>query len=129
MRYCAASETGYELLSGKSSEVFTPTVTERNGKGEITKTEPPVATADDYIRLAIASIVAAYERIGKEAPITAADILYDAEPSEVKDLIVSVIELRNTWYTVPKTIPSSEFEDSGEEEKNAVPPANGSSVS
>jgi hypothetical protein len=129
MRYCAASETGYELLSGKSSDVFSPTVIEKNEKGEIVKIEPPKATTDDYIKLAIASIVAAYERNEQEVPISAKDIMYEAEPEEVRNLIMSVIELRQTWYTVPKTVPDSEFEESTEHTKNAQPPASDSSNS
>ena len=129
MRYCAASETGYELLSGKSSDVFSPTVIEKNEKGEIVKIEPPKATTDDYIKLAIASIIAAYERNEQEVPISAKDIMYEAEPEEVRNLIMSVIELRQTWYTVPKTVPDSEFEESTEHPKNAQPPASDSSNS
>ena len=119
MRYCAASETGYELLSnGKSSEVFTPII-ERDDNGEVVKVEPPKATADDYIKLAIASIIAAYERNDEEIPISGKDIMYDAEPQDISELITSVIELRNKWYTVPKTVPDSEFEESDEKQKNA----------
>ena len=126
MRYCAASETGYELLSGKSSEVFTPTVVEKNDKGEIVKMEPPKATTDDYIKLAIASIIAAYERNEKEVPISAKDIMYEAQPEEVRNLIMSVNELRTKWYTIPKTVPESEFEETGEKPKNVQQPANDS---
>ena len=75
MRYCAASETGYEMLSGKSSDVFAPTIVEKNDKGEIVKMEPPKATFDDYIKLAIASIIATYERNEQEVPITATLLL------------------------------------------------------
>ena len=126
MRYCAASETGYELLSGKSSEVFTPTVVGKNDKGEIVKMEPPKATTDDYIKLAIASIIAAYERNEKEVPISAKDIMYEAQPEEVRNLIMSVNELRTKWYTIPKTVPESEFEETGEKPKNVQQPANDS---
>ena len=91
--------------------------------------EPPKATADDYIKLAIASIIAAYERNEQKPPISAKDIMYEAEPTEVKNIITSVIELRQTWYTVPKTVPDSEFDESTEQPKNAQPPANDSSDS
>jgi hypothetical protein len=130
MRYCAASETGYELLSnGKSSEVFTPKI-ERDDNGEVVKVEPPKATADDYIKLAIASIIASYERNDEETPISGKDIMYDAEPQEISELITSVIELRNKWYAVPKTVPDSEFEESDDEkQKNAQPPASDSNAS
>ena len=35
MRYCAAAETGYERLSGQSSDIFVPEV-ERDDEGNIT---------------------------------------------------------------------------------------------
>jgi hypothetical protein len=128
MRYCAASETGYEILSGKSSDVFSPTVVEKNEKGEIVKIEPPKATTDDYIKLAIASIIAAYECNEQEIPVTTKEIMYKADATEVRNLIMSVNELRGIWYNIPKTIPYSEFEETSETDqpKNAQPPANDS---
>ena len=110
MRYCAAAETGYETMAdGRSSEVFIPDV-EKDDDGNIVNIKQR-ATADDYIKLAIAAIVAAYAKDEKEPPITGKDILYDAGPQEVTELIRSVIELRNEWYSVPKTVPEKEFDD------------------
>lgn len=128
MRYCAATETGYELLSGNSSTVFVPTAAETDADGKVVRYDPPKATTDDFIKLALAAVIAAYERKGENVPISASDILYDAEPDEVTNLIASVIELRKKWYTTPKTIPDSEFEGD-EKQKNAQPPANDSSNS
>ena len=59
MRYCAGAETGYEILSGKSSDVFVPTVAERDKNGKPIKFDPPKAMTDDYIKLATAAIIAA----------------------------------------------------------------------
>ena len=68
--YCAATETGYETIAGKSSQVFLSTVLERDENGNVTKSEPPAATLDDYIKLALAGIIAAYASEDKEPPIT-----------------------------------------------------------
>jgi hypothetical protein len=68
------------------------------------------ASTEDFIKLAVAAIVAAYERRGEEVPIGTDEILYDADPSEVKLLINTVMELRLRWYAVPKTVVESEFE-------------------
>ena len=88
--YCAATETGFETLRDKSMGVFAP------GEGE--------ATTEDYIALGFAGIIAAYTRRGEDAPVTSADILYDATPAEVQSLIVTILELRNEWYQVPSIV-------------------------
>jgi len=122
MRYCAAAETGYESLSGKSSTVFSPIIKERDADGKPTKVEPPLATADDYIKLGFAAIIAAYSRNDEETPITASEIIYDATPFEVTTLIQSVIELRMKWYAIPDVVPASETDEQHEDEKNVQPP-------
>lgn len=102
LRYCAASETGYESLSGQSVDIFNPIRQEReDGETEIL---PPKATLEDYIRLAISSIVAAYARRGENPPITAEDILYDARPEDVTLLVKTVSELRYEWYKVSEVV-------------------------
>ena len=129
MRYCAASETGYELLSdGKSSSIFVPDI-EYADDGETVVAVKQNAKTDDYIKLALASIIAAYERNKQEVPITAEEIMYDATPTEITAMITTVMELRTQWYTIPKTIPDNEFDDTAEKQKNAQPPANDSNAS
>ena len=76
MIYCAATENGYEELSGKSIFSFVPTVT-KNDKGE-DEVQPAAATSKDYMMLSIAAIIAASEQAGVEVPITSKDILYEA---------------------------------------------------
>ena len=136
MRYCAGAETGYEILAeGKSSEVFAPIIEKYDDDGK------PVykvrATADDYIKLATAAIVAAYDYRSEEnhvvkPPVSTKDILFSASPAEITEMIKTVIELRAKWYAVPKTVPESEFNEQPEGkggEKNVQQPANDSSVS
>ncbi len=120
MRYCAAAETGYERLSGQSSDIFVPEV-ERDDEGNITNVKQR-AKADDYIKLAIAAIIAAYARQNKESPITADDIMYDATPQEVTTLITTVIELRAKWYEIPSVVKQDEPAD--EEDENDDKPKN-----
>ena len=117
MRYCAATETGFESLSKKKIEVFTPTVTEYDKDGKPVNVEPPAATSDDYIKLALAAIVAAYARKEEEPPITADDILYDASPQEVTLLLTTVIRLRAEWYQLPATIPETETVEDPKKQK------------
>ena len=80
MRYCAATETGFESLSGRKIDVFTSTPTEWDTDGNPTKLDPPTATTQDYLTLAVAAIVAAYARNNEEPPVKSEDILYDATP-------------------------------------------------
>ena len=138
MRYCAGAETGYEILAeGKSSEVFAPTVAEKDENGKPIKFNPPKATADDYIKLASAAIIAAYEYRSEEdhkvePPVSTKDILFSASPAEITEMIKTVIELRAKWYAVPKTVPESEFNEQPEGkggEKNAQQPATDSKES
>ena len=125
MRYCAAAETGYESLTGKPSTVFSPIVKERNADGKPTAVEPPVAATDDYLKLAIAAIVAAYARKDEEAPITAEEILYDATPKEITELLTCVVTLRNQWYSIPDVVPATETDEQpkDDDEKNVQRPA------
>ena len=91
MLYCAATETGFEQLANRSINVFLPGDDEEN----------PAATGDDYIKLGIAAIIAAYARNDQEPPVSVKDVLYEATPQEVVALITSAVELRAKWYDVP----------------------------
>lgn len=96
MRYCAAAETGYEKLSGRTMDIFT-----RSGE----------ATQQDFIYLAYAAIIAAYSRDHKEPPVSAEDILFEVSPQEIIDLISAVVALRNAWYQVPEVMEENQEED------------------
>ena len=122
MRFCAASETGFEQLTGRSAAVFEHTI-EKDDEGN-DKVVRPKATAADWLHLAWASIAAAYLKRGDQTPpITLADMLCDTTPDEAKELILKVIELRNKWYGVPEIAandPDAPTEqEAAEEQKNA----------
>ena len=114
LRYCAATETGFEQMSGRSSSIFLPVVVERNPDGKPKKVTPPSAVMEDYLMLACAAIIAAYARKGEDSPVSVDEILYDAPPSEVKELMTTVIELREKWYAIPEIVKpeSKEVDDS-----------------
>lgn len=102
--YCAATENGYERISGgKTIGVFLPTF-KSDGDGNQVIDKLPEATNEDYMLLAIAGIVAADTYHKREAVINSEDILYNATPTERKLLIETIVELRNEWYEVPKII-------------------------
>lgn len=105
MRYCAATETGFERLSGKSISIFLPKT--QNVNGEVTTTAPEAATID-YITLAMAGIIAAYARTNEEAPIDMDALLYEARPEDIVLLITTICELRNDWYKIPAVIQSDQ---------------------
>lgn len=120
MRYCAAAETGFESLSGKRIDVFSGTPTEWDAEGKPTKFDPPAATTQDYLTLAVAAIVAAYSRNNEEPPVTSEDILYDASPQEVSNLLTTVVLLRVEWYKVSEVVkPDMKPDGKGKKTKNA----------
>ena len=84
--YCAASENGFEDLSGKSINDI-----------DFTK-------AKDMMNLAVACIIAYYTSEQQEPPIKSEDILYRATSKELTDLYLTVINLRTEWYGVPKVV-------------------------
>ena len=122
MLYCAASETGFQSLSGEVIDVFNPEIG-KDEKGEIVIKSAPKATDMHYIQLAIACIVAAYESDGKEPPITSEDIMYHATREEVVKLVQAVVEMRTEWLFVPSTIPNEmkPAEDGGKRKNGQTP--------
>ncbi len=121
MLYCAASETGYQSLSGNTMDVFFPTF-DKDENGDIIVKEPAKATDMDYIQLSTACIVAAYERDNQDPPISANDIIYSASRAEIIDMIKTVMEMRAEWVAIPSTI-EKEMEEKGEgQRKNGRTP-------
>ena len=117
MRYCAATETGYEALSGKPTDIFVPQVLERDAEGKPTKVQPPQATADDYLKLAVAAMTSAYACRHEDVPINVEQIMYEAGPEEITLLITTIIDLRNMWYQVPSIVKKED--DVPEEDQEA----------
>lgn len=123
MLYCAATETGYEQLvsgTGKDVNVFLPTVLKRDADGKPTEITPPAAQADDYLKLALSAIIAAAARKKQEPPVTADEVMYEASSTEITEMLTTVIELRNKWYTIPEAVkPETEEKPGDDDPKNA----------
>lgn len=103
MIYCTATENGFEEISRKSINVFLPTFgTDEEGNTIIKEAAP--CTIGDWLTLAMAAIVAAYTKDGREVPVSSEYMLYESTPQERNDLITSIVELRNEWYGVPKVV-------------------------
>ena len=118
--YCAASETGFQTLSGVTMEVFNPEL-EKNEEGKWIIKTLPKATDMNYIQLAMACIIAAYECDGEEPPIKSEDLLYHASSEDVQNLVTIVLQMRNEWMAVPSTI-KPEMEEKEDKRKNAKTP-------
>lgn len=101
--YCAATENGFERLSGKLIDVFLP-ILAKNDEGKTVVAGMPPATNEDYMMLAIAGIAAADSFNERELVITSKDILYKATPAERTLLVDTIMELRNEWYEIPKIV-------------------------
>ena len=123
--YCTATENGFEELSDKSISVFLPTFGEdEDGKSVIT--EPAKANIGDFVKLAIAGIIAAYAKEDQEPPVSTKDILFNTKPAERNELVTAIVSVRNEWYEISKVLEESikaEQENSqdgkGETPKNA----------
>jgi hypothetical protein len=117
MRYCAATEIGYEKLSDKSSAIFVPEVI-KDENGTITDVKQN-ATLSDFVQLAIAGIIAAYDSENDDTPVTAKQILNEAAGNEVSKMVTTIVELRNDWYSVPNVAVTNDYvEEQEEKEKN-----------
>ena len=126
MMYCAATETGFEDIAGKTADIFNP-IPVLDKEGKVKELMPPPATTKDYIYLAVACIVAAYASRGEEAPNLTNDILYNATPAEVQLLTKTAIELKLEWYKVPTTATIDKMKDDGKgKKKNVKQPATSS---
>jgi hypothetical protein len=120
--YCAASETGFQTLSGVTMEVFAPELG-KNEEGKWIMKALPTATEENYIQLALACIIAAYECDDEKSPITSKDLLYHASREEVQNLVTTVLQMRNDWIQVPSTIkPEMEEHEGKGKRKNAKTP-------
>lgn len=104
LRYCAATETGFEQLAGKSI-------------GNI-----DYQSQEDLMRLSVSAILAAYTRTKEDAPISSEDLMYEAKPAEIVELFKAVLEARAAWYDVPlvleESIKSEQADQSDEAPKN-----------
>ena len=120
--YCAASETGFQTLSGVTMEVFAPELGQ-NEEGKWIMKELPKATEMNYIQLSMACIIAAYECDGEDPPIKSEDLLYHATREEVQNLVTTVLQMRNDWIQVPSTIkPEMEETERKGKQKNGKTP-------
>ena len=100
MRYCAATENGFEQLRGKS-------IYDIDFKSQ-----------EDLIALSISGIIAAHTVKGEEPPVTSNDIMYEAKPQEIVEMVKTIVELRAAWYDVPAVVPHDEKPKDDEEPKN-----------
>ena len=101
--YCAATENGYERMTGKQISVFLPTF-KQDENGETVIDQLPEATNEDYLCLALAGIVAADTYYDRDTTITSKEILFEAKPAERNELVKTIIELRSEWYEIPKIV-------------------------
>ena len=117
LAYCAATETGFESITGKSVQVFVPKFG-KDKEGNDIITAPADATTQDYILLAVAAIIVYYESRKETAPVSVEDIIYEWRPADVTSVIEAVLEVRNEWYELPKVV-VDQLKADGDEQDNA----------
>jgi hypothetical protein len=101
-------------------DVFTPEL-EKNEEGKFIIKNLPKATDENYIQLAMACIIAAYECDEEQPPISSKDLLYHASREEVQNLVTTVLQMRNEWMQVPSTI-KPEMKERESKRKNVKTP-------
>jgi hypothetical protein len=101
LRYCAATETWFEQIRNKSIA------------------DLDFNSTEDLITLGVCAIAAHYSYKNEDAPVDSKDILYEAKPKEIVELVNAVITLRGKYYEVPEVvnIDQPSFEESQGEEK------------
>lgn len=101
LRYCAATETGFEQIRNKSIA------------------DLDFNSTEDLITLGVCSIAAHYSYKNEDAPVDSKEILYEAKPKEIVELVNAVITLRGKYYEVPEVVNTDQpsFEESQGEEK------------
>lgn len=72
---------------------------------------------DDYIKLSVSAIIAAYSARGEEAPVTAEDVMFNASSKEISEMLTAVIQLRNQWYDIPSVV-KPEIEETTEQKND-----------
>ena len=118
LRYCAATETGFEQLANKPITVFKP-IQIKDAEGNVIDVQPGPATSQDYFMLATAAIIAAADYRGEEQPISVKEILYETTPDELKQLVDAVIDLSAKWYKVSPVVKPETDEKPTDDPKNA----------
>ena len=114
--YCAATENGYEQISGKNINIFVPTFG-KDEKGRAIVVEEAKALTGDYVTLAIAGIVAAYSYENQDPPLDGKEIIYEATPAERNELITTILALRGEWYNIPAVVEESLAKEQQREEE------------
>lgn len=122
LRYCAATETGFEQLAStpeqkRSITVFKP-IPIKNDEGKVISLEPGPATSQDYLMLATAAIIAAADYRNQAQPISVKEILYDTTPEEIRLLVDTVVELSAQWYKVSSVVEPETDEKPDDDPKN-----------
>lgn len=123
LRYCLATETGFEQLAStpevkRSITVFKPHII-KDAEGKVIEVQPGPATSEDYVKLAVSAIIAAADAHKQPQPISANEILYDATQEESQLLVNTVIELSAKWYNVSSVVEPETDEKPDDEQKNA----------
>jgi hypothetical protein len=110
----------------KTVDVFNPTFETVDGKIQIK--EPPKATEDDYYKLIMSAIIAAYEARSTNGhpvkePVTMKDLLFCSARQQLVAALQAVIDLRAQWLAVPDAIkPETQEEGERKRRKNVKQP-------
>ena len=128
MRYCVRTEVMFGELTKheKDITVFNPQpITDEQGN---TTFGIPKATDDDFVKLSLSAIIAAYEARGEDAPITVKDLYFHCTREQTQEMAKTVLLLRVDWLNIPKAVGDklkAANKEKGKKRKNVNPPTTG----
>jgi len=100
--YCFATEINYRNLADEE-------IADYFKKAFACIQEKKDPDTDKSIRLVLASVISYYDSIGhKQYPINEKTLIYDTAPDELMKAVITIVNLRNTFYKVPEGEPKEE---------------------
>ena len=123
MRYCVRTEVMFGELTNheKDITVFNPQpITDEQGN---TTFGIPKATDDDFVKLSLSAIIAAYEARDEDAPITVKDLYFHCTREQTQEMAKTIMMMRVDWLNIPKPVGDklrAANKEKGKKRKNAM---------
>ena len=109
--YCFATELGFKTNADEDIEDFIIEVIEMFQK------QSQMPDLNKCIYLIYAAMLAYYESVKQEVPISAEDMMYNMQPLELGAALATILNMRANFYKAPKGEPDDK--PKSEEEKKA----------
>lgn len=115
--YCYATEIAFKHMSDTDINVFMDECRESLAR--------PVPVRPDIkmtVYLVLSAMLAYYDRHDADIPVEDKDMMYDADPQDLDNALLTILTMRGEFYHVPSGEPDTEKkegESEEDDEKNA----------